>query len=351
MQAGGEENGAMADRDVDKQDFAEMALMVRAFQLSKLLQVAAAFELADRVAAAPQPVAKLAADCGADPDMLLRVIRALAAFRIFHVGAGDTVSQTPRSAWFRKDAKPTLHHATRFWTMHSNWQAWGRLEEAVRKGTSAFDVAFGAKNFDYLAAHPEEAALFDLFMQHSPDDRHAAVTRAYDFSRAKLIVDVAGGNGALLAAILTANADAKGLLFDQPAVVAGAPALLAAHGIAGRCRIAPGSFFDSAPAGGDIYTLSQILHDWDDESCRAILANVRAAMGPDAVLLIIERVLDDGVSTPVNFLSDIDMLVLFGRARERSSAEFTRLIAPLGFSPPRLIPTSSPFCILETRPV
>ena len=115
--------------------------------------------------------------------MLLRLIRALAAFKIFHVDAADMVSQTPRSSCLRKDAKPTLHHAARYWTMHSTWQSWAALEQAVRKGTSAFDVAFGIENFAYLAQHPDEAALFDLFMQHSPDDRHAAVVRAYNFSR------------------------------------------------------------------------------------------------------------------------------------------------------------------------
>jgi hypothetical protein len=341
----------MPERQTTTEEFAEMALLVRAFQLSKMLQVAAALEVADRVAHTPQPAAKLAADCGADKDMLLRLIRALAAFKIFHVGADDAVSQTPRSAWLRKDAKPTLHHAARYWTMHSSWQSWAALEQAVRKGSSAFDVAFGVENFAYLAQHPDEAALFDLFMQHSPDDRHAAVVRAYDFSRAKLIVDVAGGNGALLAAILTANRDTKGVLFDQPSVVAGAPPVLEAHGLTARCLVEAGSFFDRIPAGGDIYTLSQILHDWDDARCGVILAKIKAAMGRDATLIIIERVLDEGLSTPVNFLSDMDMLVLFGRAKERSSVEYTSLLAPAGFAAPRIIPTSSPFCILETQPI
>ena len=162
---------------------------------------------------------------------------------------------------------------------------------------------------------------------------------------------MAGGNGALLAAILTANNDAMGVLFDQASVVAGAPAVLEAHGLTSRCQIEPGSFFERVPSGGDIYTLSQILHDWDDERCAAILANIKAAMGRDGTLLIIERVLDEGFSTPVNFLSDMDMLVLFGRAKERSSAEFTSLLAPAGFGAPRIIKTASPFCILKSRPV
>jgi hypothetical protein len=340
----------MAQGKNSADELAEMALLTRAFQLSKMLQVAATFEVADRVADAPQPIAKLAADCGADQEMLLRLIRALAAFKIFHVAIDGTVSQTSRSSHLRKGAKPTLHHAARFWTMHSNWQSWASLEQAVRNGTSAFDVAFGMENFAYLAQHPDEAARFDLFMQHSPDNRHAAVVNAYDFSRASLIVDVAGGNGALLAAILAANKDTKGVLFDQAAVVAGAPPLFEARGLLGRCRIEAGSFFDRIPAGGDVYTLSQILHDWDDVRCGAILANIKAAMGCDGTLLVIERVLDEELSTPVNFLSDMDMLVLFGRAKERSSAEFTRLLAPAGFGAPRIIKTSSPFCILESRP-
>ena len=328
-----------------------MALLVRAFQLSKMLQVAAALELADRLDDTPRPVHEVARACGADPAMLLRLCRALAAFGIFAVDADARLSQTARSASLRKDAKPTLHHAARYWTMKSNWAAWEDLEQTVRTGKPAFPARFKMENFEYLAAHPEEARLFEAFMQHSPDDRHGAVAEAYDFSGAGLVVDVGGGNGALLAAILGSNANVRGLLFDQGPVVSGAPAILGEH--VTRCRIEAGDFLSRVPSGGDIYMVSQILHDWNDECCRAILKNCRAAMNMGARLLIIERILDEtpGRTDPMNFLSDMDMMLLFEGAKERTEKEYARLVTDAGFAEPRLIETRSPFSILETRAV
>jgi hypothetical protein len=277
-------------------------------------------------------------------------VSALAAFDIFAVDDGGNVRQTTRSAWLRRDASPTLHHAVRYWMMPSTWAAWGHLEHAVRDGKVPFETSFGMPKFEYLKAHPEEARLFDSFMQHSPDDRHAAVVQAYDFSEARLVADVGGGNGALLAAILAANPGTKGLLFDQEAVLSGAAAALGGH--ASRCVIQAGSFFQSVPAGGDIYTLSQILHDWSDERCLKILANCRAAMDRSTRLLVIERVLDEvpGRTNPMNFLVDIHMMAMFPDAKERTLAEFGRLFRDTGFGEPRLIPTRSPFCVIETCP-
>jgi hypothetical protein len=185
-------------------------------------------------------------------------------------------------------------------------------------------------------------------MQHSPDDRHAAVVERYDFSGSPTVVDVGGGNGALLAEILGANPGARGILFDQEAVVAKAPAVLGAA--IGRCDIRSGSFFEAVPQGGDIYTMSQILHDWNDERCLTILANCRAAMARDARLLVIERVLDPATGSPVNYLSDMQMMVLFPGAMERSSAQYAALFRKAGFGEPNVIATRSIFSIVETRP-
>jgi hypothetical protein len=188
-------------------------------------------------------------------------------------------------------------------------------------------------------------------MQHSPDDRHAAVVEAYNFSSPQVVVDVGGGNGGLLAAIMTANPEVKGVLFDHEAVVATAPATLGI--LTERCIIHPGDFFDAVPAGGDVYTLSQILHDWSDDRCLAILSVCREAMKRESRLLNIERVLDtvSGSSNPMNFLADMHMMVLFPGARERTPLEFSQLVKKAGFSEPKLMATRSPFCILETSPI
>jgi hypothetical protein len=343
----------MSHQMTGNEGFTDVALLVPAFQLSKMLQVATSLDLADRVADGPQPVTQLASDCGANPDMLLRLCRALAVFGIFRVMPDGQVGQTSRSAWLRKDAKPTLYHAARYWTTPGNWQAWTNLEHAIQTGRSPFQETFGVANFEYRAAHPDEASLFDLFMQHSPDDRHAAVVEAYDFSNARLVVDVGGPNGALLTTILSAHPDMEGLLFDQEVVVAAAPEMLRGLGLSERCRIEAGSFFEAVPRGGDIYTLSQILHDWNDERCLTILSNCREAMGSDARLLVIERVLDEepGQTNPMSYLADMQKMVIHEGAKERTKAGFAALFAQAGFSEARVLPTRSPFYIVEALPV
>jgi hypothetical protein len=231
--------------------------------------------------------------------------------------------------------------------MPSTWAVWGQLEKAVRTGKAQFEPLLGAPFFEYLGAHAEEATLFDAYMQFSPDDRHAAVAEAYAFADAGVVVDVGGGNGALLRAILSRNPGVTGILFDQAKVVAGA----ILGDCADRCAIDAGDFFERVPSGGDVYTMSQILHDWNDESCLRILRNCRAAMSPDARLLVIERVLDDapGRTIPMNFLADMHMMMLFPGAKERTPHEFARLFAQAGFAAPRIIPTRSAYCLIETR--
>jgi hypothetical protein len=192
--------------------------------------------------------------------------------------------------------------------------------------------------------------LFDLFMQHSPDYRHAAVVAAYNFSKADLAVDIGGGNGALLSAILHANPQARGLLFDQENEVEAANQAL--NDFAGRLQVQAGSFFETIPAGDDVYTVSLILHAWDDEHCLKILANNRVAMGIDKRLLVIERLLEPeaGQTNPMIYLTDIGMMVNL-HGRERSLTEFTQLFTACGFVTPQITHTRSSFCILETSSI
>ncbi len=328
--------------------FAKVALYVRGFQISRMLHVAAELRLADLIGDSSRTIAELAALSGANPEMLLRLCRALAAFDIFSVDDEGLVSQTPCSACLRSDAVPTLHHAARYWGMASTWATWGNLRHTIMTGEPAFETVFGMPNFEYLKTNPEESEIFDAFMRHSPDDRHAAVAAAYDFSGAGIVVDVGGGNGGLLRAILDAHTGVRGILADQAGVIAGAAQVLGAQ--AGRCEIAPTDFFVSVPEGGDIYTMAQIMHDWGDESCLKILASCRLAMKPDARLLVIDRVLEgsSGRNLPMNFLADMHMMALFPRAKERTREEFTELLLKSGFREPTIIPTRSPFSIVET---
>lgn len=328
----------------------EVTLQVRGYQLSAMLYVAAELGLADRIEGGARPLGELAAEAGADPGMLRRLCRALAAFGYFSVDGEGRLRQTERSAYLSRGASPTLHYAARALSAPDIWAAWGNLLHTTRTGESAFEATFGTPLFQYRELHPDRREIFDAFMRHSPEDRHAAVAEAYDFSGADTVVDVGGGDGALLKAILGTHKGVRGVLFDQPSVVANAAAVLGP--LSDRCDIVGGDFFESVPAGGDIYTMAQILHDWNDERCRTILANCRAALKPDARLLIIERVLDDapGRAAPTSFLLDMHMAVLFPGAKERSTAEFAELFRDSGLRSPVVLPTRSVFRIVETGP-
>ena len=328
-----------------------MTVLARSFQISKMIEIAATLGIADRLDGGPRPSADVARECEADPAMLLRMCRALAAFGIFEVDADGNVCQTTRSALLKRDSRPTLHYAARFLTTRGVWAAWNQMETTIRTGRPAFEAVHGVPFFEYLKANPDEGLRFDGFMQHSPEDRQAAVVDAYDFSGAPLVVDVGGGNGALISAILAANPDARGILFDREAVVAGAPEVLG-NGL-DRCEVRSGDFLKSVPAGGDIYILSQIfLHDWSDETGIRILRNCRSAIRESGKLLIVERVLRNvpDHSHAVDYLLDMTMMSLFGDAKERTVAEFTRLLAEAGFAAPKEIGTRSAFFILEASP-
>jgi O-methyltransferase domain/Dimerisation domain len=330
--------------------FSEVALHIRGFQVSRMLHVAAELRLSDHVGNGSRTVSEIAAASGANTDMLKRLFRALAAFGIFSVDDKGRVSQTPQSACLRSSASPSLHYAARYWGLPSVWATWGNLQHTIMTGKPAFEETFGMPNFEYLKANPGESEIFDAFMQHSPDDRHAAVAAAYDFSGAGIVVDVGGGSGGLLRAILDAHTDVQGVLADQAGVIAGAADVLGYQ--AERCEAVATDFFTNVPKGGDIYTMAQVLHDWSDERCLEILANCRLAMKPSARLLIIERVLDDtpGRGVPMNFLADMHMMALFPGARERTCEEFSGLLRQSGFMEPRIIPTRSVFSIVETGP-
>lgn len=332
-------------------EFREMDLLVRSYQLSKMLEVATAIGLADRVDKVPRSAEELASECGADNTMLLRLCRALAAFGVFAVDAASNISHTSKSRLFRHDANPTLHYAVRYRCMPSIWAAWGNLEHVIRTGRPPFEAVHGMPYFEYMKQNETDNDLFNCLMQHSPEDQHQAVAETYDFTDVRVVVDVAGGNGTLLAAILSANPRLKGILFDQEAVVASAHEILG--DLAVRCTILSGNFFDSVPTGGDVYTLSRILHNWNDEQCLRILENCRAAINPGGCLLVIERILDaDGsLYNPMNFLDDMLMMTLLAGAKERTSLEFSKLFIEAGFSEPKLIPTRTSYCILETSAV
>jgi SAM-dependent methyltransferase len=221
---------------------------------------------------------------------------------------------------------------------------------SVQTGETAFDHLFGMELFPYLAQHPEEAAVFNAAMTAFSTQVATAVVAAYDFSPFGTIVDVGGGQGALLRAILQATPTARGVLFDLPQVVTGAKEPTEAMGLTERCTMVGGDCFASVPSGGDAYILSAVIHDWDDERSIAILHNCHRAMRPQGKLLLVEAVvparIDRSVLSQFSVRGDVNMLVHTG-GRNRTEAEYRALFEAAGFQLTRIIPTQGAVKILE----
>jgi hypothetical protein len=333
----------------DDADRAELDRVLHGFKVSRVLGVIADLGIADKIPTdGCVSVDDLAAGCAVQPEPLLRVLRMLAALKIFRVTTHGTVAHTPRSRLLRTDTPNSMHYAARFWTAPGLWNAWGRIDVAMR-GEIPHEVAWNTSRFAYLREHPDEARVFDAMMESQPQNQHAAVAAAYDFSGARLIADIGGGNGAALRHILSRFPTPLGLVFDREDVI---DAITPEQRLQGRISTQGGSFFDSVPSGADIYMLIWVLHDWPDEDCVRILRTCRTAMSPNSLLLVGELILepDPTIGKPISYIRDIHMMAMFGRARERTEADFRVLFDQSEFSLRRIISTASPISIIEAAP-
>lgn len=290
---------------------------------ARAVHVAAELGLADLLAE-PASAAEVAERAGTDPDATARLLRFLAHLDVLRPAGDGRFALTGTGALLRADNP--FRDLTRLYG-GAFYDAWSELLPAVRDGGSAFGHRYGTEHFDWLAAHPETARVFDRTMAAVTDVVAAEVGAAYDFPAGATVVDVGGGNGALLRAVLHRHPTTSGVLFDRDHVAAAA-------GADGRLRTEAGDFFTAVPDGGDVYLLSRVLHDWDDADCHRILTACRAACGPDATLLVLERLLpDDGADLGGFSLAlpwDMQMLAVTG-GRERSRAEYDKLLAGAGF--------------------
>jgi hypothetical protein len=326
----------------------ELTALVRAGRLSTSIAVAARLGVADHLVDRPLGADELAERVGADPQALYRVLRLCANAGVFAELQGRRFGQTRLSELLRGDREDSMRGLAMLFESPFLRAAWTELHTAVRTGGRAFDRAHGIPLFDYLTEHPDDAAVFDAAMVGASRQLIAAVLDAYDFSGFRTVVDVGGGNGALLALILAGNPDARGILCDLPAVADRAPALLADAGVADRCEVVAGDFFESVPTGGDAYVLTQIIHDWDDEAATRILTNCRAAMHDDARLLLGEAVLPDGPERSLVRFIDVEMLVIGGR--ERTESEYRELLARAGLRLTRVVPSDLLHSVIEAVP-
>jgi hypothetical protein len=324
--------------------------MVFARSVTQAVSVVARYRLADRMATGPKTAAELASGVGLHPGHLYRILRALASVGVL-AGDGDgRFSLTQMGELLRSDVSGSLRPVATYVCDPWSWKPWGDLAGCARSGEPAFERVFGEGVFDYFAKHPEEAATFNEGMTGFSQQAAAAVLKAYDFTPFNTIVDVGGGHGALLCAILKANSGCRGVVFDAPQVAAGAHEPIRAARLADRCRAEGGDFFRAVPTGGDLYVLKHIIHDWNDERATQILRCVRAAIPATGKLLLVEMVVPPGFTSNFAHLLDLEMMIICD-GKERTEAEYRALLATGGFRLSRVLPTEGPHSLIEAAPV
>jgi SAM-dependent methyltransferase len=328
---------------------ARMLQLTMGFMLTPAIHVAAKLGIADIVARVPASAEELAAATKSNAPALRRLLRFLASIGVFAEDAAGKYQQTPLSDTLRTDHAQSARGVAIAFGADFLWQAFGNLAATISTGEPAFNHVFGTSFFEYLGAHPESAADFNAAMTSVSSIELPAIVAAYDFSGLERVIDVGGGQGALLHGILSANPKLRGVLFDLPSVVAGAESLRAGV-LANRCQIIGGDFFQAVPNGADGYLMRVVLHDWNDADALRILKNCRAAIRPNGKLLLIESVLKSRNQPDQARMNDLIMLVVAPGGKERTEEEFRELLREAGFSLTRVIPATGLTSIIECRP-
>jgi hypothetical protein len=325
---------------------------VRVFEIAaatvaaRALWVAAEFGIADHLDNEPRGVDELASITTTHADSLYRVLRLLATVGVFEEHAGRRFAHTEMSRTLRSDHPTRTRAAVRMLGMDGMWRALGALDVSARTGGTGWEAAMGAPVFDWLSREPDSAALFNDSMIGIHGGEPPAVAAAYPF--AGTVIDVGGGSGNMIVNVLRQHPEARGVTYDMPHVVVEAQRRFEAEGLTGRARVEGGSFFDGVPAGGDLYILSHIIHDWDEERCVRILSHCRAAKAAGGKVLLVEMVVTPpNVPHPAKML-DLVMLAVPG-GRERTPEEYGALLAKAGLRLTRIIPTASPVSVIEAE--
>ncbi len=325
--------------------------LIIGYRVSQALAVAARLGIADLLSDGPRSIDELAAATGTHALSLYRLLRVLASEGVFSEQGDGRFALTPLAEPLKADTPDSLHARAMFDAAQGNWHAWGKLMQSTRTGEPAIQHAYGKDLFGYLKDHPDEGKIFNEVMAAQTVTEARAVLEAYDFVGIDTLVDIGGGVGTLLAAILDAHPSMRGVLYDQSHVVVDARERLTGAGVVDRCRAVGGDFFESVPAGGNAYILKHILHDWDDDDCQRILGNCRRAIAKDGRLLVIEVLIPPGNDPDYGKFLDLQMLVVTKGGRERTQAEYRSLFESTGFTLARMIETQSDICVIEGVPV
>lgn len=329
----------------------QMLDLMSGLWVSRGIYVAAKLGIADHLREGGKTAAELAELTTANPDALYRILRMLAMVGVFDQESGgeERFSLTPLSETLLSDAPGSLRYGAIAEMGEVHYEAWGNIMSSVETGGIAFDNLFGQNIWEYFENDRPKADNFNRYMANSSIPVNAAISTGYDYSGARKLIDVGGGLGGMISAILRENPHLEGTLFDAPSVVEKSRLFLEEQGLAERCETIGGDFFEAVPAGGDIYTMRWIIHDWEDGKSIRILRNIRDVIPPDGRLLLAEAVVPAGTEPHFSKFFDLIMLTMTG-GRERTEAEYEDLLGRAGFRLSRIIPTDSFLSIIEAVP-
>lgn len=324
---------------------AQMILLLGGFRISQALYAAAVLGVADQLAAGPAPADVLAEHTGAHAPSLHRLLRTLASVGVFTEPEPGVFALTPLGRTLTS-SQPGSMRDVAIMFMETHYAPFGDLLHAIRTGQPAAEHYYGKPFFSWLSDHPEQAGRYTAAMANLTGGFKTAAIASLPLDGTKMIVDVGGADGTVLAAILTAHPQLRGVLFDLPHVITDAPGTLARHGVEDRAECAGGDFLESVPPGGDAYLLSLVLHDWPDDQARHILANVAAAGGSGARLLVLDFMVPPGDAPHMAKISDLNMLAMMG-GKERTETEWRELLTAAGFAGIGILQTGTPFSIIQ----
>ncbi|MBX7171550.1 MAG: hypothetical protein K1X72_11385 [Pyrinomonadaceae bacterium] len=326
-----------------------MLQMMSGFWVSRGIYVAAKLGIADHLQDGAKTAAEIAEATNTHADSLFRVLRMLAMVGVFEQKNDDKFVLTPLSETLLTDSPVSLRPGAIAEMGEVHYAAWGNIMHSVKTGEIAFDNHFGMDVWEYFETDPEKAQNFNKYMAKSSESISQAIVESYDFSKVQKIIDVGGGLGGMISAVLRANPNLSGILFDAPSVVEKSKEFLAGAGVAERCETIGGNFFESVPSGGDLYTMRWIIHDWDDEKSVTILKNIRQVLPENGKLLLLEAVVPASGEPHFSKFMDLIMLTMTG-GRERTAKEYETLLAKAGLKVTNVIPTNSFMSIVESVP-
>jgi hypothetical protein len=313
--------------------------------LTQAVGVTAKLGIADLILDGSANIDDLAKATGAHTRSLFRVLRSLASVGVFRESAPRTFENTPMSNLLRSGSPDSLKNFAIFMAEPWHYNIWGNMLHSVMTGEAAWKKTHGQDVFEWFQQNPEAAENFNKTMTEMSTGVAPVVVEAYDFSGIDILADIAGGLGYLMAQILKANPDLKGILFDVESVINSADAMLNTHGVADRVEKVSGDFFKEVPPA-DAYIMKHIIHDWDDERSVLIMKNIHRAMKGDGKLLLVEMIVPAGNDPHYSKILDLEMLTSPGGI-ERSEDEYRELLAQAGFRLSRIVPTKSPFSVIE----